>query len=383
MIRYIYRRRSLRIAATLFDAIFGGLHRILRGKSPMGLGNVPHNPKIAFIRLDGIGDVLAALPAAVAIKAQFPEGTLTMLVQRPIAEILSGLPFIDDVLTTDLDLYASRSGPIKSIRLMLRLTRLLKALRPDIALDPRGDPRLIIAMWLSRIPVRIGARSAGAGFLLCDSVDYHRNVPEVEHNLRVAALLGAEAPSNPMRLIPDAKIAASLGERHPELTRPFFVVHPSASMPAKVWPGERFARVIDAIDSKYELYPVIVGARDAIESANAIMELSHAPALNLAGKTSLKELIALLSQARLFVGSDSGPAQMAAYTGIPTAIIFSGTNDDSVWRPPGENVEIISHSVDCSPCERRSCPNPRCLLGIDVDDVLKAISNLLTRTGFA
>ena len=171
---------------------------------------------------------------------------------------------------------------------------------------------------------------------------------------------------------------SSMLERHTLLREPFFAVHPSASIPTKTWPGERFAEAIHAVASKHGLSAVLVGGRDDVACAEAIAESSRSRTLNLAGKTDLRELIALLSQARLFIGNDSGPAHLAARIGIPTAIVFGGTNDASVWRPPGENVAIISHSVDCSPCELRSCPSPKCLLQISVGDLIRAVDHLLT-----
>ncbi|MBN2209692.1 MAG: glycosyltransferase family 9 protein [Candidatus Coatesbacteria bacterium] len=385
MTRYIYRRRGLRIAAGLFDAICGVLCKfgaMLRSAPAEPLDNLPINPGIAFIRLDGIGDVMAALPAAEALKARFPKGTLMLVVRKQLAEALKELPFVDEVLTADFDLYGSRPGLLRSIASVFRIRKLLKALHFDVALEPRGDPRVIIAVWSARIPLRIGVRSAGAGFLLSASIDYQRDMPETEHNLRVAALLGAEAHPNPVRLTPDATIVSSMLERHPQLREPFLAVHPSASIPTKTWPQERFAEAIHAVASKYGLSAVLVGGSDDVACAEAIGESCRSPTLNLAGKTDLRELIALLSQARLFIGSDSGPAHLAARVGIPTAIVFGGTNDASVWRPPGVNVAIISHSVDCSPCELRSCPNPECLLEISVGDVLCAVDQLLAqRTG--
>jgi len=381
MTRYIYRRRGLRIAAALFDAIFKGLRKVgamLRSAPAKPLDDLPTNPRIAFIRLDGIGDVMAALPAAEAVKARFPKGALTLVVRKQLAEVLKELPFVDEVLTADFDLYASRLGLVRSIASVFWIRKLLKTLHFDIALEPRGDPRVIIAMRSARIPVRIGVRSAGAGFLLSASLDYLRDMPETEHNLRVAALVGAEAQPNPVRLTPDPGIVSSMLEKHPQLREPFFAVHPSASIPTKAWPGERYAEAIHAVAIKHGLAAVLVGGPDDVACAEAIAESSRSPTLDLAGKTDLRELIALLSQARLFIGNDSGPAHLAARVGIPTAIVFGGTNDASVWRPPGENVAIISHSVDCSPCELRSCPNPKCLLQISAGDVIRAVDQLLT-----
>jgi len=383
MTRYIYRRRGLRIAAALFDAICGGLYRfggIFRGNPANRHEELPKEPRIAFVRLDGIGDVMAALPAAKALKARFPNGTLTLVVREQLVGILDRLPFVDEVLPVDFDLYASRPSLARSIASISRLRNLLNTSHFDVALDPRGDPRVIVAIWLSGIPVRIGVRSAGAGFLLSVSLDYLRDMPETEHNLKVTALLVAEARLRPVQLMPDRGIISSLLETYSQLREPFFAVHPSASIPTKVWPQERFARAIDAIAGKHGLLAVLVGGPGDVACAGAIAESSRSPMLNLAGKTDLRELVALLSQARLFLGNDSGPAQLAAYVGIPAATIFSGTNDVSVWRPPGENVAIISHRVDCSPCELRSCPDPRCLLEISLDDVLYAVDHLLAQT---
>ena len=190
----------------MFDAICGGLCKvgaILRSAPVKPLDDLPTNPRIAFIRLDGIGDVMAALPAAEALKARFPKGALTLVVRKQLAEVLKELPFVDEVLTADFDLYGSRLGLVRSIVSTFRIRKLLKTAHFDIALEPRGDPRVIIAMRSCRIPVRIGVRSAGAGFLLSASLDYLRDMPETEHNLRVAALVGAEAEANPVRLTPD------------------------------------------------------------------------------------------------------------------------------------------------------------------------------------
>ncbi|MBN1592378.1 MAG: glycosyltransferase family 9 protein [Candidatus Coatesbacteria bacterium] len=377
MTRYIYQRRILRVLAASFDTIFGGFFRLFNRSAPLDAKEIPENPKIVFIRLDGIGDVLASLKAARALKARFPAGHLSTLVRRQVAELIDGLDFIDEVLTTDIDLYVSKPSMLKSMRYTKQISSLLKKTGTDIAIDPRGDPRIIWAMWRARVPVRIGVNSAGAGFLLSASVDYLRQTPEFEHNLLVAALLGAEDDGTPLSLKPNQSTFAALKERFEGLDEPFFVVHPSASMPSKIWPNDRFAEVIEVIAEKYGFLPVLIGGSDAAEIYNAISEQSESRMLNLTGKTSLKELVALLSEAKLFIGNDSGPAHIAAYTGIPTVIIFSGTNDAAVWRPPGDNVAVISHDVDCAPCERRECPEPKCLLEINTDEVVEAANSIL------
>ena len=380
MTRYIYRKRRLRLAAGFFDIIVGGVYRLIglfRRNPAHSLESLPDAPKIALVRLDGIGDVLAALPAAMALKERFPDGNMTLIVRKQVAELIANLPFVDNVLPVDNHPYAPRTSLIQSIRLVMRLSRMLKAGDFDVAIDPRGDPRVILALWLARVPVRIGASSAGGGFLLSAAVAYRRDVPETEHNLKVAAVLGSEPRARQIELSPEPALLEAFFNRHPDLRNPFFVVHPGASMPTKTWPAERFAGAIDLIAERHRLLPVLVGGEDTLTCSEIIVQsCQHAP-FNLVGRANLKELVALLSRAKLFLGNDSGPAQIAARVGVPTVIIFSGTNDVSVWRPPGDNVAVLSHPVECSPCEQRLCPSLKCLLGISVEEVVAAVERLL------
>lgn len=380
MTRYIYRKRSLRFLARSFDIVCGSLCRLCqRASSRLGpsIRDVPENPHIALIRLDGIGDVMAALPAARALRKRFPEGRLTMIVRDPAVELLDGLPFVDEALGVDFDLYSHQTRLLHSLRCAARLRRMLLKGRYDVAIEPRGDPRIIAALWASGVPMRIGVRSAGAGFLLNSAADYARDIPEAEHNLAVIAALAPDAKLERVRLVPDPEAVEMLFARHTELHKPFFAVHPSASMQTKVWPAERFAEVIEGVSEKWGLLPVIVGGNDARGPAEEIAARIGSDQLNLVGKTTLKQLVALLSRASLFVGNDSGPGQLAAYSGCPTVMVFSGTNDPHVWRPPGDNVAAISHHVECSPCERRHCDDPKCLLQVTVDDVLRGIETVL------
>ncbi len=380
MRRYIYRKRRLRLAAALFDNICGGVYRLsgLFQRNPArALESLPEAPKIAFVRLDGIGDVLAALPAAMALKERFPDGVLALVVRKQVAKLIANIPFVDDVLPIDSNPYAPRTTIAQSIRLITHLTKTLKARDFDVAIDPRGDPRVILALWLVGIPVRIGASSAGGGFLLSASVEYGRDVPEAEHNLKVAAVLGADPRARAVKLLPEQALVEALLNEHPDLRNPFFVVHPGASMPSKTWPSDRFAGVINAIAERHGLLPVIVGGEDTLTCAETIAQSCQRTPVNLAGRINLRELVALLSRAKLFLGNDSGPAQIAARVGIPTVIVFSGTNDVSVWRPSGDNVAVLSYAVDCSPCELRFCPSVKCLLGISMEDVVAAAERLL------
>jgi ADP-heptose:LPS heptosyltransferase len=93
----------------------------------------------------------------------------------------------------------------------------------------------------------------------------------------------------------------------------------------------------------------------------------------------LRELIALISEARLFIGNDSGPAHIAAATGRPTVTLF-GSSDSATWRPWETAHRIVQNSFPCNPCKGDRCyafSEPRCVLSITPSQVQEACISLL------
>jgi ADP-heptose:LPS heptosyltransferase len=93
---------------------------------------------------------------------------------------------------------------------------------------------------------------------------------------------------------------------------------------------------------------------------------------------SVCRLAALLERADCFVGADSGPAHLAAAVGTPAVVLFSGTNNSSIWRPPGD-VVVLHQAVACAPCHRTACPvvDHPCMHGIEPRRVVTAIAKRL------
>ena len=97
----------------------------------------------------------------------------------------------------------------------------------------------------------------------------------------------------------------------------------------------------------------------------------------MAGRTSIRELMALISRCKLVITNDSGPMHMSAALGIPVIAIF-GSTDPELSGPIGKGHVIIKKDVSCSPCFLRTCPTDlKCMEMISVDDVLKGIEKVL------
>ena len=111
--------------------------------------------------------------------------------------------------------------------------------------------------------------------------------------------------------------------------------------------------------------------------AQEVQRLAQTKLINLAGKTTLREAIYLISQCRLFISNDSGLMHIAGALNIPTIALFGSTNP-ATTSPAGNKSTIVRREVSCSPCLKEKCPTDfRCMKLISVEDVFTAAQNLM------
>jgi heptosyltransferase-3 len=167
----------------------------------------------------------------------------------------------------------------------------------------------------------------------------------------------------------------------------FMVVHAGASFPGRRWLPERFAAAIDTISTETGLSVVLVGGPDEAEANDQIMAMVSTPVVNLVGALSLETLLALLQEARLFLGNESGPMHMAAATGTPVVGLFGLTNPIR-WGPVGAPSISMRPSMPCDCvggdlCHRTDPSKACCVWRIEVASVVDAVRELLSRTEVA
>ena len=149
---------------------------------------------------------------------------------------------------------------------------------------------------------------------------------------------------------------------------------------AKRWYPERFAEVAAHFSTDYDV--IIFGGPNEVEMAKEIEEnlksLSVTNYVNLAGKTSIKELCANIAGCSLFITNDSGPMHVAAAYQVPTVAIFGPTKykETSQWK--NKKSLIVRHEMDCSPCMKRECPlgHHECMKSITASEVIEAVKSL-------
>ena len=152
----------------------------------------------------------------------------------------------------------------------------------------------------------------------------------------------------------------------------------------KCWPLQRFAALATMLWEQAGLYPVFVGSVEETESVEALTGQMSVPAANLTGHTDTGQLLGVLARASLFIGQDSGPTHLSATLGRPTLAIF-GPTDPQLTGPLGESSAVVYKNLPCSPCHERAveCPNRKCLLSIEPEEVAEQTLSLMEHVGAA
>jgi heptosyltransferase-2 len=326
-----------------------------------------------------LGDVVMSLPALRAVRRGFPAASLALLVKKELASFFDGFDWIDEVIPFD----AGRG--VAGLGTLLAVVKRLRAGRFDTAIVlPRS---FASALWvaLAGVPRRIGFTDDARGWLLTDRL---RRSPEIlgthqvhEYLALVRATL--EIEGNPGEYRPDLdrghreRMQGWLASRRRRAGPRLAVAVAAAHGPAKEWPAERYALLIDLVAERHGAECVLVGAPGERGRAEEVASRSRHGALVAAGETNVGELLALLSLCDGFAGNDSGAMHAAGALGVPTVGIFGSTRPERT-SPLGPRTRVLYHAVPCSPCMARTCRYGHydCLQRIAVEEVALALEDL-------
>ncbi|MBI3808953.1 MAG: lipopolysaccharide heptosyltransferase II [Nitrospirae bacterium] len=326
-----------------------------------------------------IGDAVLTTPVLAALRAGFPQAKIALLVKPVVAELLQCHPAIDDIVP-----YRD-PGPHAGLGGKLSLALQLNRGHYDLAVLLQNAFEAAAVTALAGIPNRYGYATDGRSFLLTHRVALTpktRRKHQVEYYLDLLRPLGIPVePSAPtLRTTPGEDAAASelLHAFGVKLDQVVIGLNPgSVYGSAKRWIPERFAQVADRLAAEHEACVLIFGGRGEEELGTAIAGMMTAPTIVYSGRTTVRQLMALIKQCKLFITNDTGPMHVAAAFGVPLVAIFGPTNPVTT-APYGPGHELVRHPVECSPCLLRECPiDHRCMQGIGVDTVYAAAAKQL------
>lgn len=326
-----------------------------------------------------IGDAVMTLPAIASVRAAYPGAHLAILAKPPVTDIYRLFSAADEII-----LYENKFDTPLGV---FRLAHMLRQKKFDAAILLQNAIEAAIIALAAGIRVRAGFNSDGRGFLLTHAIRRTEGifkVHQIDYYLEMVKTLGCADVDRDMHLetyISPADARSVLQQYLPGNNRAVIGIAPGATYgPAKRWFAERFAEAGDQLSKELNAQVILFGGQTDWETAEQVRKQAQTDMINLAGLTSLKEAIYLISQCRLFLSNDSGLMHVAGALNIPTVAVFGSTNPVTT-SPAGEKTMLVKKDVSCSPCLKKICPTDfRCMTLVTVDDVVGAAKTLLNKS---
>jgi heptosyltransferase III len=347
--------------------------------------------RVLVVHLRHYGDVLLTSPLFSALKKHAPHIEADALIYDHTVEMLSLNPAVAEIhcsLRKRKNLsFGTRLGS------ELRLLRKLRSRRYDMLISLGNHPSALWLNWFLRPRYNVAPRRQGPLDRLWRKnfthvVRYPANTRrhQVELNLDALRMFGLFPGEEERKLVlvPGEEAESSVRNRMVAaglVSGSFVIVHAPASLAYKCLPPDRTARLIEALVKDGERV-VLTGApaKSDLALVSAIRAECRAETVDFSGALSMKELAALIAQAKLVIAVDSAPVHIAAAMQTPVVAIFGPTNEYiwSPWRVPHRVVASNHHP--CRPCHNAGCGGSGvsdCLLTLSVDSVLTAASELM------
>ncbi len=339
--------------------------------------------RILIIKLSAIGDILHALPVSSALGEAYPEVEIYWAVEEPFKTLLEGNPYIKGVLTfPKLNGKLFRSATAR--RDYLRRLRDLKAYHFDLVLDLQGLTKSALISRAAKAKVRLGYHWQRELAKVVNEAVPRRpeSVHIVEQYLDVARFVGANPKKVTFPLAisaeDDSAVRALLLAEGIDPALPFVSINPASALAIKQWGAERYAGLINALHAAGIPSALVTADRTVAE---AVAKGVTVPFANLVGKTTLKQLGAVLRLSAVHICGDTGSGHLATAMERPVISLVGPTDPDRAC-PYGQRENVIAHREACSAsCTWHHCayPQPRCMQAITVEEVTERAVTLVRR----
>jgi len=323
--------------------------------------------KILIVKPSALGDIVHSLPFLVVLKKRFPEAKIDWVVAHGLHSFLEDHSMINQLWVIKKDEWKKKERVFTSLKEINDLRVGLKTENYDVCIDLSGLLRSGLISWASRAQIKLGFKESdeGSPFFYTHKVHGSMKVHAIDRYLEIAKFMGCQVDQIEYVFAPYNQSPPFL-ESLPEQ---YCVMSPSAGKPANRWQAEKFGQLA----SKLDLPTIVIASGAEADIAQAVVNSSKGKAITLAGKTSLRELIALIGKAEFFVCNDTGPMHIAAALNIPVFAIFGPANPIRTG-PYGDIHTVIQIDLDCSPCyAKQPCDHFSCMNDISVEMVLGQI----------
>jgi len=340
-------------------------------------------PKNIIVRMPNwIGDLVMATPVLNDLRAHFKDAKITAMCQSNIASVLKHNPNIDEIQS-----FIKPNGWIHR-KAHLEIVDQLKFGKYDLGILLTNSFSSAWWFYWGNVKNRIGYQNNFRNFLLNYAVPLPNNVEKqhlvITYKMLLDPLGIPLSQTLPKLYVDQAESLAAdnmLLQLDIDLKKNTIIgINPGAAYgSAKCWLPERFKALNERLLQDPNVYLIYFGDPAGLSLVNAICDGMGERVINLAGKTTIRTLMALIQKCSVFLTNDSGPMHIAYALQTKLLALFGSTSD--VKTGPFGNSQIIHKHVKCSPCYKRKCPiDFKCMTSISVEEVATAIHQLLKST---
>ena len=314
---------------------------------------MPAEPRnILLVQTAFLGDIVLFTPLAAAARAKFPGASISLMTTPAGAELLGGLPVVDEIIAFDK---RGREAGLSGLRARAAD---LKSRGFDLALSAHRSVRTAALLALAGIPRRIGYGNSAIPWLYTDRVPRRPDLHEVFRAPAGEEWIGAGA-------------------------RPRIGVCPGSVWPTKRYSAAGFAAAARRLIDRHGASVYLLGAQDDRKAADEVLAMVGGGVTDLVGRTGLRDWARVIAAMDLVITNDSGPTHVASALGVPVAVVYGPTTPAQGFAPFGVPSRVLSVSLPCRPCGdhgARRCPEGRlrCMEEIDPARVAAAAAELLS-----
>ena len=352
-------------------------------------------------------------PALLRLRERFPDAHITLLTPEKLRDLWLHHPAVNEVIS-----FAAGES-------LLSVSSKLRGKNFDLALVLPNSPRAALEVWLARIPQRVGYARPWRNWFLTQEVAtrpchlkmrkrspteirklvqdagtksaIHNPQSETAHQLHeylhLVGPLGASTSILPPQLyVADDEVQTVAGRFQLDRDTSWLGINPGAEYgPAKRWPIKNYQFMVREAAAWPGWGVLLFGGKAEVPAAGCIEQefwnvarswAIRPKLVNLAGRTSLRELMAFLKLCRILLTNDTGPMHVAAALGTPVVALFGSTSPELTGPglPGDPRHRLLKSDAPCAPCFLRECPiDFRCMNGISVERVVDAVVETLKR----
>ena len=339
-----------------------------------------------MVNVNWVGDVIFSSPIFKALKQAYPEATISCMAPLRVKEVLECIECLDEIIICDEG--NVHNGIFAKIKLILELRKK----KFDAAFLLHRSLTRALFVYFAGIPNRIGYDTKKRGAFLTHKVDWIEvnDVHRRDYYLNVIESFGVKVNERRTVLVPKNEVTQSvmtiLRNNCVEDNDRLIIVNCGGNWDLKRWPKENFVELIEKLIGEYKqkgIKVIISGAPTDIVLVESIVEQLKEKPIVLVGKTTLIQVISLMSLAELLISADSGPLHIANSVNTDTIAIFGPTRSE-ITGPKGKGKAVIlQKDIECNrqPCYKLDCDDNVCMKAITADDVFKIAVKIISDKG--